>query len=365
MPPPPSFSATFPRAGGDAPLRVDAGTRERGPAAGRARGAPETRTAAMADIFSQISEVAEQEKASLASFKSIAEGELRRSRRAKEQKQEFDDAFETRILLNAVVSAVNRLPEHAELEEARADSAKVAKLLDKLAAGMRAVQRDVDAALDVQLEHLVRSRKVDADAVRAGKRKRSGGSGGDPGWGDCEAKLRAMEGHWSRTIEEWRGKTRVTKQSSSFRVVDQSIFRQVEALMEDPARVKRRAFRTREEAARQRVRRDGVAAPEGGAADDAEEADEEVYDDAAFYQMLLRDFTDAANSGNGQAAGVKLQRKVNKNVDRKASKGRKVRYNLHPKLENFMYPEATEDPDGLDVDRLFSSLLGVASGAQG
>jgi len=80
-------------------------------------------------------------------------------------------------------------------------------------------------------------------------------------------------------------------------------------------------------------------------------------------------------------------------VDRKASKGRRLRYNLHPKLENFMYPvtngtcfagnvsmiptplstliDAVVDafvPDaatlGIDLDSLFGSLLGRTPAAE-
>ena len=43
-------------------------------------------------------------------------------------------------------------------------------------------------------------------------------------------------------------------------------------------------------------------------------------------------------------------------VDRRASKGRKTRYVVHKKLQNFMFPH--EAPDAtLDVDRLLLSLF--------
>jgi hypothetical protein len=50
-------------------------------------------------------------------------------------------------------------------------------------------------------------------------------------------------------------------------------------------------------------------------------------------------------------------------VERKASKGRKVRYNVHDKLQNFMFPlshlgggEAMAGA-GMDAERLFQSLF--------
>ena len=43
-------------------------------------------------------------------------------------------------------------------------------------------------------------------------------------------------------------------------------------------------------------------------------------------------------------------------VDRRASKGRKLRYTAHPKLENFMAPEPRDDPE-LDCDELYRTML--------
>jgi protein AATF/BFR2 len=44
-------------------------------------------------------------------------------------------------------------------------------------------------------------------------------------------------------------------------------------------------------------------------------------------------------------------------VDRRASKGRKLRYTVHPKLEHFMFP-APAPAAPMDVDKLFASLHG-------
>ena len=50
------------------------------------------------------------------------------------------------------------------------------------------------------------------------------------------------------------------------------------------------------------------------------------------------------------------RKKGSNNVDRRASKGRKIRYVAHKKLENFMFPI----PKNFDIEnsqRLFSSLF--------
>jgi hypothetical protein len=46
-------------------------------------------------------------------------------------------------------------------------------------------------------------------------------------------------------------------------------------------------------------------------------------------------------------------------VERKASKGRKVRYNTHAKLQNFLFPVPAfvEGNGGIDAEKLFQSLF--------
>ncbi|TVY89736.1 Protein bfr2 [Lachnellula willkommii] len=100
--------------------------------------------------------------------------------------------------------------------------------------------------------------------------------------------------------------------------------------------------------------------------------DPNIYDDGNFYQLLLKELVDqrrvesltapAAGAGNGNGAALQWtavkEAKTKKNVDTKASKGRKMRYTVHEKLQNFMAPEdrASWEPDA--IDRFFGTLLG-------
>ncbi|KAJ4473701.1 apoptosis-antagonizing transcription factor [Lentinula aciculospora] len=100
----------------------------------------------------------------------------------------------------------------------------------------------------------------------------------------------------------------------------------------------------------------GVGVQEGAESD----RDPEIFDDTDFYQQLLRDVIDARNdSGVNDWMAVQKQKKAKKKVDTKASKGRKLRYDLHEKLQNFMAPihvKGTWHEE--QIDELFSSLLG-------
>ncbi|KAI0060943.1 TRAUB-domain-containing protein [Artomyces pyxidatus] len=118
--------------------------------------------------------------------------------------------------------------------------------------------------------------------------------------------------------------------------------------------------------ARTRVRRGkgtriGFADGEAGHDDDQEDID--MFDDADFYQQLLRDVIDARGGGarpGDDWMAVQRQKKAKKSVDTKASKGRKLRYEVHEKIQNFMVPVplAGGGWHEAQIDELFASLLG-------
>lgn len=96
-------------------------------------------------------------------------------------------------------------------------------------------------------------------------------------------------------------------------------------------------------------------------------ADDALYDDTPFYQNLLRDLI-ASRSSADQSLAMSVDSYLptklhasgsrNKKVDTKASKGRKIRYTVHEKLQNFMAPEdRTSWEDGAATE-FFASLLG-------
>jgi protein AATF/BFR2 len=94
---------------------------------------------------------------------------------------------------------------------------------------------------------------------------------------------------------------------------------------------------------------------------------EDIYDDADFYQLLLKELVDqrtvesAAEQSNAVASVMltaNKEAKTRKVVDRKASKGRKLRFTVHDKLQNFMAPEDRRAWEQGAVDRFFGTLFG-------
>jgi protein AATF/BFR2 len=59
---------------------------------------------------------------------------------------------------------------------------------------------------------------------------------------------------------------------------------------------------------------------------------------------------------------MRREAKTKRNVDTKASKGRKLKYAVHEKLQNFMAPEERGKWGERQTDELFGSLFGQRLG---
>ncbi|KAI9907514.1 hypothetical protein PsorP6_003507 [Peronosclerospora sorghi] len=167
-------------------------------------------------------------------------------------------------------------------------------------------------------------------------------------WQDIVTGSQAMLPQYESILNMYTRKTDLAvgnknNQAKKFKAVNQDILAQVESVLVDPQRVKRKAHAP-------------LDVQESGVGKTAEKLDEMMYDDTDFYHQLLKEFIESG--GAGPDGFIKrTHRKKKKNVNRKASKGRQVRYTVHPKLENFMFPEPYPKPE-MDVTELFRSLFG-------
>lgn len=92
----------------------------------------------------------------------------------------------------------------------------------------------------------------------------------------------------------------------------------------------------------------------------------EIYDDSDFYHQLLRELIEyKSNIGDNQTEITqkfielqKVRSKMKRKVEVRASKGRKIRYNVHNKLVNFMPPRDDSVLTDEAKTELFNSLFG-------
>ncbi|EFJ50087.1 apoptosis antagonizing transcription factor-like protein, partial [Volvox carteri f. nagariensis] len=179
-------------------------------------------------------------------------------------------------------------------------------------------------------------------------------------WQRVSARHEALAPFRDASLDSWHRRTVLSSGSgalrnSGLRALNQSISSQVQALMRDPAKFIKRTRLALSACPRVLCEpprastavgldplggdadglsvggRDGTAgtaAPTSSVAVDLteEERDPETYDDSEFYQQLLKEFLDKGLA-EGAAAAPKAAKK-RKLVDRRASKGRKLRYHV-------------------------------------
>ncbi|XP_036609226.1 protein AATF isoform X2 [Trichosurus vulpecula] len=179
----------------------------------------------------------------------------------------------------------------------------------------------------------------------------------------------------NRTLQKWHDKTRLAsgKLGKGFGAFERSVLTQIDHILMDRERLLRRT-QTKRSVYRVLGRAEPVAEPvpeslpgqpeilpEVPVNAHLKDLDEEIFDDDDFYHQLLRELIERKTSsldpndqvalGRQWLAIQKLRSKIHKKVDRKASKGRKLRYHVLSKLLSFMAPidHTTMNDDARDV----------------
>ena len=140
---------------------------------------------------------------------------------------------------------------------------------------------------------------------------------------------------------------------TQFRVLDSSFWQQVEST------VAHEEMRQRSKEIQQQN------SQENNNDEEKDKGEEEEFQDHKVYQQMLKDFLTAAASSHQNTVDGNVPRrckspKTKHQVDRKASKGRKIRYIDIPKFVNFTFPISKESKTGLKEDEWFQSLFGGA-----
>lgn len=156
---------------------------------------------------------------------------------------------------------------------------------------------------------------------------------------------------WALTVADtWKESTRLDARRS-FKVLDQSLRLQMQAVAEaEPEKLRQRCTPA---AGKHEIFGEG--------------SEKEIFDDRDFYVQLLKEVLSAPNQDaedrqllaevQGRRAS---KRKAQAEVERRASKGRKIRYRAIEKLQNFMAARPRQDEDPLSetaCQALLSSLF--------
>lgn len=186
-------------------------------------------------------------------------------------------------------------------------------------------------------------------------------------WTAVDSVLQELLSWGLSAADEWKEQTRLDSRRS-FKVLDQSLATQMQAVMENPSRMRQRCCPpTGRHSVISLPQAAGSAAQAGGSVDTNPEtsssvaagettagAERHIVDDREFYVQLLREVlcdaggqsshggaSDDIAEAQAQLQGRRAQkRKAKADVERRASKGRKIRYVPIEKLQNFMAPRA-------------------------
>ncbi|GIC88067.1 AATF family protein [Aspergillus udagawae] len=303
------------------------------------------------------------QKTIAATISQAAKADAAKGRAVKQQRATFDALLNARIKLQKGMTAINQLSITAKASDEKPNiDGEAIKSAESAALALWSTLEDLRLALaDAQTQDESKKRKRPSAVSVA--------TSTDSLWkrmteleSDAVAHRRAVLDKWSLKVRgstaalpNARGKL-LGASASSQQTITAVIDAQVASETGDRAAKRRR--------------------------NSSDEDPEPVYDDTVFYQSLLRDLVEQRMSSsdaitNGldtlhlqlpsrqgihPITGMRKD-KVKRDIDTRASKGRKMRFDVHEKLQNFMAPEDRGTWTNTAREEFFASLLGkTASG---
>ena len=302
------------------------------------------------DRAALLKTVARSQRDVASSLTQAAKAEAEKGRAVKQQKAAFDSLLNTRIKLQKSLVGANTivgLPSD-ELETQRSEAK------DSIKAAEAAAFR-LWSSLNDMREELI--------AARTGeKRKRSTFNEHTPTedlWRHVQTQEENALIHRKAILNRWSRKAREATARPEGGVINRNanqptIIDALQETLSNRERLLKRAHTPRSCAPLQ--------------LENKVISDPKIYDDADFYGLLLKELLEQKSVDSVAASNVDLnfslrkEAKTKKNVDTKASKGRKLRYTVHEKLQNFMAPEDRSSWSERQADELFGSLFGRTMG---
>ncbi|KAN0119613.1 TRAUB domain containing protein [Hyaloscypha variabilis] len=294
----------------------------------------------------------EEQKTVIATISQAAKVDADKGNAVKEQRKAFDSLLSVRIVLQKALVATNSM---AAVEE---------KWTDESANQPYEAAEEAAIKLWNTLDGLRHELSKANSGVKTGQKRKRGVETSTPSatlWERMQGSEVSVIDNRQTTLEKWSAKVRSATSLPISRKLNPAAAQQsITSLIQDQlANSDHLVKRTKMPRSCAPLQRDQKVTE-----------DPEIYDDGAFYQLLLKELVDQRRVDslttpvNGGDAGKAMQwtavkeAKTRKNVDTKASKGRKMRFTVHEKLQNFMAPEDRGTWEPAAIDRFFGTLLG-------
>ncbi|EMD64575.1 hypothetical protein GGP41_006966 [Bipolaris sorokiniana] len=274
----------------------------------------------------------------------VAKGEA-----VKTQRKTFDTLLNSRIRLQKALISTNSMA----AEPYRDETAQEAPV------------EAAEAAALTLLNNLTNLRLSLEESRTGQKRKRANFDHATPSseiWSTIQDTEKGTLPHRKAILERWSNKTKATTVTNNKARLNASAQQTLTEVLDSQLTSSHLVTRTQMPRSCAPLQSSNKAA----------QADPAIYDDADFYGLMLKELLEQRSAdlnANGTAEfvvqapwQVAREAKTKKVVDTKASKGRKLRYTVQEKLQNFMAPEDRGEWGDRQRDELFSSLFGQRLG---
>lgn len=344
-----------------------------------AHGSTAGHTAGLADdLDAELAALEADDAAAMVAYSAFTAADAERGHAVEGQLALFDALLDARVLLQKPMASANRLPPPAALAaladakpalatalaEVRAEGAALMTDLLRLRAALAGAHPDAIAA-----GREGKRRRGAEDALPFGKRAKAGGAGDD----DAATGGKGAEELWAAAVAGWEATAAFRKRTGDN--LGLNLTEAAEAgdaptrvkgpLADDADRVVKRACPPAAKLALL-----GVTLPPSSSAGvtglvTTDGYYLEAYDDSTSFSKYLRQVARGAPGEDGTSAAtlasilLKHPSVKRAGVDKRATKGRRLKYVVHPKLVNFMAPAPFVVPPerAYDLDAIVGSLF--------
>ncbi|RIA95511.1 apoptosis-antagonizing transcription factor [Glomus cerebriforme] len=317
-------------------------------------------------IQEELRKIEEDERTILHKMKKNAQEDINKGQHVKTQLGLWDTFLDTRIRLQKAVSIANSFPQNDVYPEFLTPESELA--VQETREELREL---VDSLIDLRKDLCNENNnieKIPENIMNSRKHHLDDDNYTEYLWKDLKGLYDHFLPYRAQTIDKWSNKAQISSGISlnkRFKVINQGVNTQIEQILHDKERLIKRTQLKRNS--------DKILGKKEHEPDkDIKKHDKhlsnydiEIFDDTDFYQQLLRELiesrmidTDDPIALGMQWAAIKQTKQKKKQVDTKASKGRRLRYHVHEKLQNFMVPIPTGTWHEEMIDELYSSLLG-------
>ncbi|KAF8951150.1 hypothetical protein BGZ46_004139, partial [Entomortierella lignicola] len=339
------------------------------------------------EMQEELQRIQQEEKDLLKSMTKSVTDDVEKGIHVKAQMTLWETLLDTRIRLQKSVALINTFPQPSVYDEFLTNESaepleeskhQLRSFIDTLITVRTSLLRNLP---DVKVPKSNKRQLSDLEDEEA--RNLDDDAWETKAWKDMEALDDSWRSYRNNTLEKWSNKVQIASGiplNKKFKAMNQGIMTQISQTMADKERLVKRTQLKRSE---YHILGTAPEVKEDDNDDKTEKTpvvskldahlsnhDEEVFDDTDFYQQLLRELIESRMVDNDDPtamgmrwAALRQTKQTKKQVDTKGSKGRRLRYHVHEKLQSFMAPIPAGTWHEEMVEELFSSLLGRKGGS--